>query len=45
MSADEGVLVFHLADQFVNKDSSLSMLTTSNGIKKSKKKLLRKLTL
>ena len=33
MSADEGVLVFHLADQFGYKDSSLSMLTTSTGIK------------
>ena len=32
-SADEGVLVFHLADQFACKDSSLSMLTTSTGIK------------
>ena len=32
-SADEGVLVFHLADQFGYKDSSLSMLTTSIGIK------------
>ena len=32
-SADEGMLVFHLADQFGYKDSSLSMLTTSTGIK------------
>ena len=31
--ADEGVLVFHSADQFGYKDSSLSMLTTSTGIK------------
>ena len=31
--ADEGVLVFHLADQFGYKDSSLSMLTTSTEIK------------
>ena len=33
LSADEGVLVFHLADQFGYKDSSLSMLTTNTGIK------------
>ena len=31
--ADEGVLVFHSADQFGYKDSTLSMLTTSTGIK------------
>ena len=31
--ADEGVLVFHSADQFGYKYSSLSMLTTSTGIK------------
>ena len=31
--ADEGVLVLHTADQFACKYSSLSMLTTSNGIK------------
>ena len=33
LKTDEGVLVFHLADQFGYKDSSLSMLTTSTGIK------------
>ena len=33
LSADEEVLVFHSADQFGYKDSSLSMLTTSTGIK------------
>ena len=32
LSADEGVLVFHSADQFGYKDSSLSMLTTSTGM-------------
>ena len=31
--ADEGVLVFHSADQFGYKDSSLLMLATSTGIK------------
>ena len=33
LKADEGVLVFHSADQFDYKDSSLLMLTTSTGIK------------
>ena len=33
LNAHKGVLVLHAADQFGYKDSSLSMLTTSNGIK------------
>ena len=32
-NAAEGVLVLHAADQFGYKDSSLSVLTTNNGIK------------